>query len=72
LINEKQHNIQETTLPRAIRRTLITRMIVGLIGMTPDFISSRMIPAIERKTMAMSSWFHLEKNSEQRLRTTVN
>ena len=40
---------------RAILRTLITRMMVGLIGKTWPWISSSAIPIIERKTMETSS-----------------
>ena len=43
----------------AILRTLITRMMVGLIGKTCPSISSRAMPMMERKTMDTSSWFHL-------------
>ena len=39
----------------AIRNTLITRMMVGLIGKTWPWISSRAIPMIERKTIDTSS-----------------
>ena len=57
-------------VPRAILKTRITRIIVGLIGIMPDFISSRMIPAIDKITIAVSSWFHLEQMKEQKLITT--
>ena len=46
-------------LPLAMRRTRMTRMMVGFMGIIPDSISSKTIPTIERKTMATSSWFHL-------------
>lgn len=45
-------------LPRAILSTLITRMIVGLIG-SLDFISSRTIPTIDNRMISKSNWFHL-------------
>ena len=38
----------------------MTRMMVGFMGIIPDSISSKTIPTIERKTMATSSWFHLD------------
>ena len=38
----------------------MTRMMVGFMGIIPDSISSKIIPMIERKTMATSSWFHLQ------------
>ena len=47
--------------PRAILMTLMTRIIVGLIGMMSCLISSSMIPITDSRTMAMSSWFHLEQ-----------
>ena len=59
----------------AILRTLITRIMVGLIGKTWPWISSRAMPIIERKTMETSSWFHLRKvlsseNFKRRLSVT--
>jgi len=47
--------------PRAMRNTLMTRMIVGLMGMNPVSISSRTIPAMDSITIAKSNWFHLTK-----------
>ncbi len=44
-------------VPLAILRTRMTLMMVGLMGMRSDFISSRTIPSTERKTMTTSSWF---------------
>ena len=44
----------------AILSTLMTRMIVGLMGNTCPWISSRAMPMIERNTMDTSNWFHLE------------
>lgn len=46
-------------VPLAIRITLITRMIVGLIGMIFDSTSSNVIPTMDRMTMPMSRMFHL-------------
>lgn len=57
-IREK-HNFH---IPRAIRITLITRMMVGLIGIIFDSTSSNVIPTMDKMTMPMSSKFHLEKN----------
>ena len=50
-------------LPLAILSTLITRIIVGLIGIRSLFISSSMIPTTDRITMITSSWFHLKTNT---------
>lgn len=49
-------------IPLAIRITLITRMMVGLIGIIFDSTSSNVIPTMDKTTMPMSSKFHLEKN----------
>jgi len=46
-----------------MRSTLITRMIVGLMGMNPVSISSRIIPATDSNTIAKSSWFHLTQHT---------
>lgn len=47
--------------PRAIRRTRITRMRVGLIGRTcPLFIFSITMPAIDKTTIIVSNWFQLQ------------
>lgn len=46
-------------IPLAIRRTLMTRIIVGLIGSSRASNSSKMMPAIESTTINISSWFHL-------------
>lgn len=46
--------------PRAIRRTLMIRMMVGLMGRAALIsISSSVMPMTESRTMARSSWFHL-------------
>lgn len=46
--------------PRAILRTLMILMMVGFIGSAElSFSSSRVIPMMDRATIAMSSWFHL-------------
>ena len=49
--------------PLAIRNTLMTRIMVGLIGIISDLSSSRTMPTTERMTMATSSWFHLQKRA---------
>jgi len=41
--------------PRAMRSTRMTRMMVGLMGITPDFISSSMMPVTDSSTIATSS-----------------
>lgn len=47
-------------LPRAIRRTRIIRMMVGLMGRAALIsISSSVMPMTDSSTMARSSWFHL-------------
>ena len=48
---------------RAILKTLITLMIVGLMGNTWPWISSRAIPIMDKNTIDTSSWFHLSKNN---------
>lgn len=49
-------------VPRAIRSTLIIRMMVGLMGRAALIsISSRVMPITDRSTMARSSWFHLQQ-----------
>ena len=45
--------------PRAILSILMTRMIVGFIGITSVCTSSSIIPTIESTTINVSSWFHL-------------
>lgn len=46
-------------LPLAILNTLITRIIVGLMGMILDSTSSKTIPTTDKNTIPMSNWFHL-------------
>ena len=46
-------------LPLAIRKTRITRMMVGLMGIRSDSSSSITMPTTERNTIPTSSWFHL-------------
>lgn len=47
-------------LPRAIRRTRMIRMMVGLMGRAALIsISSSVMPMTDSSTMARSSWFHL-------------
>ena len=48
------------TVPLAIRRTRITRMMVGLMGIKSDSNSSITIPTTERNTIPTSNWFHLK------------
>jgi hypothetical protein len=57
--------------PLAIRNTLITRMIVGLIGMILDSTSSSTMPTIDRITMTTSSWFHLKRTFQNYYRQPV-
>ena len=47
-------------VPLAILKTLMTLMMVGLMGIRSDFISSNTMPRTERNTMQTSSWFHLK------------
>lgn len=48
-------------VPLAIRITLITRMMVGFIGMIFDSTSSNVMPTMDSMTIPMSSMFHLRK-----------
>lgn len=55
----------EAFKPRAILRTLMMRMMVGLMGSEAlTSISSRVMPMMDSSTMARSSWFHLHTNKE--------
>ena len=48
-------------VPLVILRTLMMRIIVGLMGSEAfRSISSRVIPMMDNNTMARSSWFHLD------------
>lgn len=48
-------------MPRVILRTLMMRMMVGLMGREAfKSISSNVIPMIDNNTMARSNWFHLD------------
>ena len=52
--------------PRAMRRTRIIRMIVGLMGSAALIsISSSVMPMTDSSTMARSSWFHLCSRAEE-------
>ena len=51
--DEYKNNI--TYVPRAIRNTRITRMIVGFMGIKSDLSSSKTIPKTERNTIATSN-----------------
>lgn len=51
--------------PLAIRMTLITRMMVGLIGMIFDSTSSSVMPTMDSMTIPMSSKFHLERKKKK-------
>ena len=64
-----QNNLNFTTplidkrninLPLAIRKTLMARMIVGLMGINPDLISSRIMPIIDSMTIPISRRFQLQ------------
>ena len=57
----KQNGGLNALLPLAILRTLMTRMMVGLMGMRSDLSSSRTMPRIERITITTSNWFHLQR-----------
>lgn len=51
-------------LPRAIRRTRMIRMMVGLMGRAALIsISSSVMPMTDSSTMARSSWFHLHSRA---------
>ena len=53
-------------LPRAILNTRMTRISVGLMGrICPLFIFSMTIPAMDRMTIIVSNWFHLERFSSR-------
>lgn len=56
----------EIYLPLAMRSTLMARMIVGLMGINPDLISSRIIPIIDSMTIAISSRFQLQSTQKTR------
>ena len=59
-------DFQNIYLPLAIRRTRMTRIMVGFIGIKSDFNSSSTIPKTDKNTMATSNWFHLnEKTTKQ-------
>lgn len=52
--------------PRAILRTLMIRIIVGLIGSEAfTSISSKVMPMIDSSTIARSNWFHLETTQNE-------
>lgn len=49
-------------MPLVILRTLMMRMMVGLMGSEAlKSISSKVIPMMDNNTMARSNWFHLDK-----------
>lgn len=49
-------------VPLVILRTLMMRMMVGLMGREAfKSISSKVIPMMDNRTMARSSWFHLDR-----------
>lgn len=52
--------------PRAMRKTRIMRMMVGLMGNAALIsISSSVMPMTDSSTMARSSWFHLLSRAEE-------
>lgn len=54
--------------PRAMRSTLMMRMMVGLMGSEAlTSISSSVMPMMDSSTMARSSWFHLESPAHSSL-----
>lgn len=55
--------ISKNELPLAIRITLITRMMVGFMGMNLDSTSSKAIPTIDKITMPTSNRFHLRRTN---------
>lgn len=63
---QTQANAALFVSPRAILRTLMIRIIVGLIGSEAfTSISSKVMPMIDRSTIARSNWFHLEKTQNE-------
>ena len=53
-------------VPRVILRTLMMRMMVGLMGRDAlRSISSSVIPMMDNNTMARSSWFHLDMDTHK-------
>lgn len=62
-----QPNSNEWTCapPRAILRTLMILMMVGFMGSAAFiFSSSSAMPMMDRATIAISSWFHLNKSTD--------
>lgn len=58
-------------MPLVILRTLMMRMMVGLMGSEAfKSISSKVIPMMDNNTMARSSWFHLDKKKKQQKNPT--
>lgn len=57
--NDRDNDEVIRSSPRAILRTRITLMMVGLMGMISLFISSSTMPTTDRITINTSSWFHL-------------
>jgi hypothetical protein len=52
--------------PRAMRRTRMIRIMVGLMGSAALIsISSSVMPMTDSSTMARSSWFHLLSQAEE-------
>lgn len=52
-------------MPLVILRTLMMRMMVGLMGSEAfKSISSKVIPMMDNNTMARSSWFHLDQKKK--------
>ena len=58
-------NMVPVILPLVIRKTRITRMMVGFIGKFEVASSSKIIPATDRTTISMSKQFHLEIKTKQ-------
>lgn len=54
-------------VPRVILRTLMMRMMVGLMGREAlRSISSSVIPMMDSNTIARSNWFHLDTQTHTR------
>lgn len=63
---QTQVNSALSLSPRAILRTLMIRIIVGLIGSEAfTSISSKVMPMIDSSTIARSNWFHLETTQSE-------
>lgn len=65
---ERQTQALRLDLPRAMRSTLMIRMMVGFMGSEAlTSISSSVMPMMDSSTIARSSWFHLENRECRRV-----